>query len=372
MKIGELASKKITLLGYICAVLVVLIHSSGYRYFQIGETSIGGRFIVNFIDILTNALPQGSVSMFFVISGFLFFYDISEIKKDTFKDYFKKKYLKRINTLLIPYIIWNTIWMIFTLLIKYIPAISSKIESLKLFEPSLVNVFKGVFLFEYSGICWYVFFLMVYALLSPLIYYFMLKKWRGIVLLIGAFIISGFKYNNEWLNYVNLFNSLFFYCLGVYLAIHHYSFINKEYRIREIILALVGCIGAILYFKMLHLNEFIDEAVRIIFIISMWVFMDIFQNIKMKWWLEISFFIYVFHGMTQQSVNKIISIILPNSGNMSAIYALINTIGGVLITIALSTVLSYILLKYFGNIWNYLTGYRVPKLFNKKKSSLQT
>lgn len=367
MKVGKLASKKITLLGYICAILVVLIHSSGYKYFQISEISIAGTFIVNIIDILTKALPQGSVSMFFVISGFLFFYDVSEIKDDTFKNYFKKKYLKRIKTLMIPYIIWNTIWMIFTLLIKYIPAISSKIESLKLFEPSLINFIKGAFLFEYSGVCWYIFFLMIYALLSPLIYHFMRKKWSSIALLIATFIICGFTYNNEYLNYLNYFNSLFFYCLGVYLAIHHYSFINKEYGNKEMILGLLGCIIAVAYFQTLHLSEFIDEAVRILFIGSLWVFMDIFKNVKMKWWLEISFFIYVFHGMTQQCINKIICIILPNCGKMSAVYALINTIAGVLITLALSTVLSYILLKFYGNIWNYLTGYRAPKLFNKKQ-----
>lgn len=366
-KIGRLASKKITLLGYVCAILVMLIHSSGYKYFQISEISIGSTFIVNFIDILTDDLPQVSVSMFFVISGFLFFNNVSEIEKDTCNKFFKEKYVKRIKTLLIPYILWNTIWMVFIILITYIPAISSKIDSLKLFEPSIINVFKGIFLFEYSGICWYIFFLMIYALLSPLIYYCMRKKYSGIVLLIGSFIICGFTYNNEYLNYLNLFNSLFFYCLGVYLALHHYSFINKEFGNKEITLGLLGCIIAVTYFQILHVSEFIDEAVRVLFICSLWVFMDIFKDVKMKWWLEISFFIYVFHGMTQQCINKIICAVLPNYGKMSALYALINTIGGVLITLALSTILSYILLKYFGNIWNYIAGYRVPKLFNKKE-----
>lgn len=363
INIKPLVRKKITLIGYICSILVILIHSSGYKYFQINDISVGGKFIIDIIDILTKYIPQVSVSMFFVISGFLFFYDSKKIENYGKRKYFKIKYYKRLKTLFIPYILWNTIWMLFTLILSNIPVISSKIESLKLFEPSLINFIKGVFLFEYSGVTWYIFYLIIYAILSPVIYCFMKKKWIAKIFLMVAFIISSITYNNEYLNYLNCFNSLFFYCLGVYLSIYCYSFINKKYGKREIFFAFIGCIISIIYFKSIYLNSFIDEAIRLIFVVSLWIVMDIFKMIKLKWWYEISFFIYVFHGMTQQSINKIICIILPTKGKSSAINALINTIGGAILTILLSTILAYILIKYFPKTWNYLNGYRKPQNF---------
>ena len=200
-KIGALASKKLTLVGYICALLVVLIHSSGYKYFHIDEGSIGSTFIVNLIDILTIDLPKASVSVFFMMSGFLFFNGVANITKGTIKSFFREKYIKRIKTLLIPYLLWNVIWLLFTIFVTYTPVISNNIESLPLFEPNITSILKGVFLFEYSGICWYIFYLMIYALLSPLIYYGMKRKSTGVVLLIFTYIICGIIHDNEWINY---------------------------------------------------------------------------------------------------------------------------------------------------------------------------
>ncbi len=55
---------------------------------------MGALFIVNFIDILTDALPQVSVSMFYDIRIFIF-NNVSEIEKDTCNKFFKGKVCKK-------------------------------------------------------------------------------------------------------------------------------------------------------------------------------------------------------------------------------------------------------------------------------------
>ena len=72
-QINKETRKKIIIVNYICCILVVLIHSSGYKYFDLSDCGKIGLLMKYIIDIFIKYLPQVSVSMFFVISGFLFF-----------------------------------------------------------------------------------------------------------------------------------------------------------------------------------------------------------------------------------------------------------------------------------------------------------
>lgn len=240
-RISNETSKKITILNYICCILVVFIHSSGYKYFELNSLGFYGRITEEIIDFFTNDITEMSVSFFFFISGFLFFKDASVYGNSIDLVYFKEKWKKRIKTLLIPYLIWNTIWMLFIVIITNIPVIVSHIESLGLFEKSFSSVLQGIFLFRYAGITWYIFYLMIYMLLSPLIVICLRYKW-GAILIIISFLFSGLHINIPGLVDPSHFNSLFFYVLGSYIALHKFNYFNQRYSKK---MSFIGFIGLI-------------------------------------------------------------------------------------------------------------------------------
>lgn len=112
--ISSLSSKTIDLLRFPLAVMVVFIHSFGLsNSFSVGDlqtsplTSID---IYNFIRVcFSKVLPNIAVPSFFLISGYLFFKGLDRWDKDIYLS----KVKKRLYTLLIPYIIWNTIALLY-------------------------------------------------------------------------------------------------------------------------------------------------------------------------------------------------------------------------------------------------------------------
>ena len=104
-------SDVISLLRFPLAVFVVFIHVEG-RYFHFGSISTGSYLITHFIS---NIICKVAVPTFFFISGFLFFLNIEVFSREIYR----KKLRKRIKSLLIPYIIWNTIAFVIYMLAQY-------------------------------------------------------------------------------------------------------------------------------------------------------------------------------------------------------------------------------------------------------------
>ena len=100
-------SKTIMFLRFPLIVAVVFIHTN------LADVMINGRLLVNegqfpihdlFRHIITNELARIAVPLFFFISGFLFFYHTDFSMK-----MYKQKLKKRVRTLLVPYLFWNTV-----------------------------------------------------------------------------------------------------------------------------------------------------------------------------------------------------------------------------------------------------------------------
>ena len=92
----KLISKAISFLRLPLMLIVVISHVNiGYHTMPLYET---------IYDILSVQIVQSAVCLFFFISGYLFFYNIQNTF--TIRDY-KKKLIKRVHSLLIPYLFWN-------------------------------------------------------------------------------------------------------------------------------------------------------------------------------------------------------------------------------------------------------------------------
>lgn len=106
--IGIYESEKLNNIKAISLMLVIYIHMSS----DINSSKL----VTYIIYIIAQIIARSAVPTFFLISAVLLY------RKDfTFKNNIKKK----LQTLMIPYFFWNTIWLLIFLICQKIPAFSS-------------------------------------------------------------------------------------------------------------------------------------------------------------------------------------------------------------------------------------------------------
>lgn len=115
-ELSSLQSKTIDCIRFPLVVMVVFIHmnpnvvnlpDAKFDFFSM-------QGLYNFVGILfSHTLPSIAVPTFFFISGFLFFINI----QDWSWNKYKKKLKNRIKTLLIPYLMWNLVPFLFSIIL---------------------------------------------------------------------------------------------------------------------------------------------------------------------------------------------------------------------------------------------------------------
>lgn len=113
--VSEQDSVLISGIRFPLAIMVVAIHSfvsiDGWCYSDIAAQGVGSNVAYFYMAVFSHVLCHVAVPIFFVISGFLFFSNFGKGELTIWK----KKFLGRIKTLLIPYLIWNLLYLLFIL-----------------------------------------------------------------------------------------------------------------------------------------------------------------------------------------------------------------------------------------------------------------
>lgn len=150
-------------------VLIVLIHS-----FCANNHPITSNLIVQ--EYFSQVIARVAVPIYFFISGFLFFHNVQTIVQ------WKKKILRRLKTLVIPYLIWNLGYGICLILISEIDIdtlysiihhifITPAINPLWFIRDLIIlQILSFIYLFlpmknNHFAISWYIFFLFIIYLL---------------------------------------------------------------------------------------------------------------------------------------------------------------------------------------------------------------
>ena len=94
---------------FLLAVLVFFIHISTLANYSLSGHI--GKFLFTFHSLML-ILAEVAVPMFFIISGALFYKNYTPSKT-------LEKYKSRFFSLVIPYLFWNTLWMIFDIICSY-------------------------------------------------------------------------------------------------------------------------------------------------------------------------------------------------------------------------------------------------------------
>ena len=202
--------------------------------------------------LFSRNIVHWAVPTFYVISGYLFFQNITEFKRSIYI----KKIKSRTKTILVPYLLWNILYVIFLLSMKLLGVIAhgNNTQGITLFLHEHCGLDKilwnhqqfiqtnmlGCHVVSYFPInapLWFLRDLYICMLLSPIVYIVCKKlgKW-GIAVL---FVI----YNLQWQPPVPGFSitAIFFFSLGAWFGIKRINLtqFSKRYKIAAYLMALM-------------------------------------------------------------------------------------------------------------------------------------
>jgi surface polysaccharide O-acyltransferase-like enzyme len=368
----ELQSKTIDLLRFPLTVAVVYIHmlpQIDMNDFKLNGISDEGLYSL-FGLWGSNILASIAVPTFFFFSGFLFFNN----KESWSKQVFYRKILKRVRTLFLPYILWNIIAVLCSLVPLFFKSKMLFHDSLGIFGwPEVLRVFwnfhnwRGATNFinasplilsaPFNVPFWFVRDLLVGVFLSPLIY-FCITKFRYLyVIFLGLLYVINFDTNIPGLSCT----MLFFFSLGGIFSLGKENFLSIFKCVRYVSYG----ISCLLFFILtIYHDSFVYDILLPFFVCSGMISIVTITSLVIDKRLvrnshflsESSFFVFSIH----------LILILKYSEKICDVLKLQHYIGktGVylvtpIICISVCLSLFCVLKKYFSGVLLLLTGERI-------------
>lgn len=344
--------RKFDIISFIMALLVVSIHLAVDYFYQL-EADGMAFFITSFIrdNIATIAVPY-----FFMKSGCLLFRNF-ELKQ------YKGKMKRRIKSLVIPYLCWNTICYLFDMLILTVP-ITADLVAMRSLEPITVsNILKAVFGYSHNYFFWFMARLIIYSVISPIIYFMIKVKWLGIIVVVFCYAGGAVPLSLPYID-----KNLGLFLIGGMIGYYAWPQMQRLYsfrsRIGALFLFLAGLIG-IQYGNTMANNELLKSICHILCVISLWILTGNIGKKQMPLWIKASFVIYASQTLVASSIEKIIFLLLPHSELMSVI--------NLFATMLLTGIIGSLLFVWLNNHTNLLclclTGHRGQKRNRRRSGS---
>lgn len=324
---------KITVLSFVLSILVVTIHAYNLNVYSINSG------LLYWIEKYENTFATISVPTFFALSAFLFFQNYTP-------DKLLSKWKSRVFSVLIPYLLWNGIAYLFYQGISILPFVNNNLnQSVAPF--SILDFLKEIIIGGHN-VTWFLQNLMVYMVVTPLLYWILKYKTGSAIVLLIVF-VGAILTNNDWLIYFVI------YLFGAIVGIHLREIVRLKYSTSLRIFSGIYLFGTMFLFAVVRIDfQMIIIPLRITQIIATWIFADIFATSReLKWWVTISFFIYCSHSMILESLEKIIFVVLGKNH----LGATIDFFFAPIITLMIIFVLA-VLLRRIKPLWRILTGNR--------------
>lgn len=343
--------RKKEFVSFVLCILVFFIHISSFAPYIGGEDAVMG-FNEKLSFFFKESITRFAVPMYYILSGITFF-----------RDYSNKRYIHKVKTrfftLCIPYLIWNTLCMLFDIICSY-TFISSFLSGRKLFVMSLGNILNGILLHGSNIPFWYILYLIIFVLLSPLFDLIIRNKYVGIVSIIVLSVLSILKIGSSYgLNY----DAIVFYLLGALIGKHYFETVTR--KTSRICQTLSG-IFLIIYIvakNLFPVNEYlcVPFVKIVIFILAsgaMWSISDLFiDKILPHPIYGRSFPIFVMHTNVSAIVYKVLYLIFPKNGY----FGLPNFMITVILTLAIINVCCIIFERYLPRTYALFMGKGIKK-----------
>jgi surface polysaccharide O-acyltransferase-like enzyme len=185
-------SEKLKVLSAVSILLVLYIHS-GFHADELDEMP----FNISVQEMISDMIGRCAVPLFYMISGYLFFYKVPNGLTSIFE-----KMKKRVYTLVIPYTIAAIFFVLFYVVVELIPGTSTFMNSTisPLFEKDWTTILISIFYDAGNGSpiafqLWFLRDLIILIAFSPL-WYLLIKhlkwSWLIIIFVLNCFSIKYF------------------------------------------------------------------------------------------------------------------------------------------------------------------------------------
>ena len=306
----------------------------------------------------TNTFVRLAVPLFFILSGAAFF-----------RNYDNKKFFEKLKTrvwsLFIPYLLWNTVGMLFEIVTSY-TFVSRYFLLRDKFVISVPNILKAILFYKCNGPFWFIFSLIVFVFLSPLLDLLTKTKPMAIVSVAILITVSGFKVPcfSEWINGME---SLAYYTVGCVLGRHFMKpFSNKCGK--NIAFGSLGAFVLCTVFRFIwgiggeEFPVVVSTVFFIVYALSFWFAFDAIpvNRIMLKPFMDNNLFLYAMHLNLSAVMVKLIYMLLPKH----VICSIPNFILTSVLTVFFILLFAAVLQKYCNGVYVLLSG-------KKKRSDLQ-
>jgi surface polysaccharide O-acyltransferase-like enzyme len=168
-------------------------------------------------EYISQILGGISVPLFFLLSGFLFFYGLNFSLQN-----YLIKVKSRVHTLLIPFLIWNVLWFLLLIILQLIPFsrgfLSGQSDSMLGYTAfQFISAILGINRSPIAYHFWFIRDLILLILLAPVVKFSFEKASFLIVILPAVLWLADVK------NYSPRPVAILFFCLGAFIAQKKYS-----------------------------------------------------------------------------------------------------------------------------------------------------
>lgn len=341
---------KITMISFLCSIFVIYIHTYNLTTYGIEETSGGLANITYHIQTYWNRVISIAVPIFFMISGILFFrtFEVQQLSK---------KLKNRFFTIGVPYLVWSSLYYLYNVICTNVPIIKSIMNGDEIIEFSLQTWIRWLWVDSYYTL-WFLQNLMIFILLSPIIWILLKNYWKQIPTGFVTLLILLFILIRIVPSVANL-SGLTYYLVGCYIGIHGKKLLTYKNTYLSIASLIYILYISLTGFKIWHF------ALEMLFFICIWFALDLVtrRERKLPWWMSITFFTYVAHDVFLQAFEKLVWVI----GGDKVIFALLDYIFMPVFVLIFLIFIAFIIRNWFPLIWKVLTGDRAKAKNTKKE-----
>lgn len=323
--------------SWILAVLVMFIHNPSYPlYFNM---HLCGFETLMRLEVLIKSISQLAVPGFFVLSSALFFRNYAQCA-------FFEKLKSRFYSLVIPYLSWNIIWLVFSIVITLF---FSNYFQRDLFDFSIGSFIRAIFFYGQNPPFWFIADLIIFICLSPILYAVLKCQFVAIVSLLIIIVVTSTSFIDLgtylWDN-----SSFFYYMFGGFIGVHYKELLYKEKLVPySVSIPLFVVCGICLYFftfsffthgmKTAYFNEltninpnlqsFLFIISKLLMVICLWSIIDAIKFTN-KNLFHYSFWIYAIHFNIQSIFSKLFFMGFPQISLFAPITHFLSTFATVL------------------------------------------
>lgn len=335
---------------FVCSLMVVGIHS-----YNITDTTVNT--VAGYIEsFLCHGIFIAAVPVFFFFSGYLFFRNIS-----TTKDVFNKM-KTRAKSVLMPFLVWSALYLLIFTIGSFTPFFSSEGVS---FAP--LDILKGIVFYRYCFPLWYMYQLVMFVLLTPLINVLLKKRYLSLGLLVvltvisifikSSFDVEVFPGGERSLFQINFFCYYFAGCLAVKFS-DEFIKLKEKIENKRGLFAVVSGLALVIF---AFLQSIIFEE-RVTFFYNRFFVPFVFVCLFIFLWCVYEKIPYIKNASTMvvYGVHSIIGTVLINvfSGIFSKFPTIISFLIAYVVVAFLSFLFAYIVKRFMKPIHFVLSGGR--------------